>query len=72
MLIWTQQARHDVERLVGFLAAVDQGTAGRLAVQLVEVPGTLLEMPRLGVRVERYLPREVRKLVAGKYISIMS
>jgi plasmid stabilization system protein ParE len=67
-LIWTYSARSDLERLIEFLSKVNPNAAGRLALQLVQAPEILLEMPRLGKTVERYHPREVRQMITGNYV----
>ncbi len=67
-LFWTHSARADLERLVAFLSDVSPRAAQRLTIQLVKAPTILQEMPRLGTPVERYNPRDVRKLISGKYV----
>ena len=67
-LFWTHNARKDLERLITFLAGVSPRAAKRITIQLVKAPSILLKMPRLGTSVERYLPRDIRKLISGNYV----
>jgi plasmid stabilization system protein ParE len=64
---WAEAALFDVERLCLFLAAVDIDAAAKVAVRLESAPERLLSHPRLGARLEGFNPREVRRIIVGRY-----
>ena len=66
-LEWTSKALSDLVRLHDFLASVNPAAAARTVQALAAAPDTLLAHPRLGERVEGFDPREVRRLIVGKY-----
>jgi len=66
-LQWTSKAMSDLARLHEFLAAVNRTAAARAVQALVAAPGKLLEQPRIGERLDEFEPREVRRLLVGKY-----
>lgn len=66
-LQWTGKARSDLERLYEFLATVNMAAAARAVRGLVAAPALLLEHPRIGERLEEFAPREVRRLLVGRY-----
>lgn len=64
---WTSRAVSDVARLYDFLSPVDRRTAARTVQALTAAPARLLEQPRLGERLEEFDPREVRRILVGRY-----
>ena len=64
-LRWTQSAYGDLRRLYEFLEPVNPGAAVR-SVRLNRVERIPAE-PRLGERLPRFGPREVRRVLAAKY-----
>jgi plasmid stabilization system protein ParE len=66
-LDWSDDAISDLGRLYDFLAGINPSAAEKLISSLTVAPERLLEHPRLGERVEQYLPREVRRLIVGRY-----
>jgi len=64
---WTAEARFDLERLHSFLSPVNRQAAARVVRSLQAAPSRLLEYPRLGPRLDEFLPREVRRLFVGDY-----
>jgi len=66
-LRWTAKAVSDLARLHEFLAPVDPQAAARVVQRLTTTAGRLLDLPRIGEKLERYEPREVRRLLVGKY-----
>jgi plasmid stabilization system protein ParE len=64
---WSDEAISDLGRLYDFLVGVNPSVAANLISTLTAAPERLIEHPRLGERVERYLPREVRRLIVGRY-----
>ena len=66
-LRWTRKALSDLARLYEFLAPVNRQAAARSVQSLVAAPGRLLRHPRIGEKLEEFEPREVRRLIVGKY-----
>ena len=64
---WTHKAVGDLARLHDFLAPVNRRAAARILVSLAVVAGRLLDRPHLGEKLEQYEPREVRRLLVGRY-----
>jgi plasmid stabilization system protein ParE len=64
---WTSKAVDDLARLHESLTAVDARAARRAIQALVAAGGRLAETPRLGERLDRYEPREVRRVLVGRY-----
>ncbi len=66
-LRWNAKALSDLERLRAFLAPVNSRAADQTVMALVRAAGRLSEQPRLGVRLEEFKPREVRRVLVGDY-----
>ena len=66
-LKWTSKALSDLARLFDFLAPVNKAAAARAVQALTAAPLRLLEQPRLGERLEEFEPREVRRILVGRY-----
>lgn len=66
-LKWTSKALADLARLYEFLAPVNRTAAARTVQSLTGAPANLLVNPRLGERLEEFEPREVRRLLVGRY-----
>lgn len=66
-LLWTAAAADDLARLHDFLAAVNEAAAASVIRSLTAAATKLVELPRLGVRLEEFEEREVRRLVVGNY-----
>jgi plasmid stabilization system protein ParE len=66
-LAWTSRAVGELARLHDFLAPVNQRAAARVLQSLVKVAGRLPDQPRLGARLDQYDPRELRRLLVGRY-----
>ena len=64
---WADEALDDVARLVEFLSAHSARAAGELLDLLFAAPDRLLVTPRLGQRVERDGPEEVRHIFVNNY-----
>jgi len=64
---WTTKALMDLARLYDFLAPVNQAAAARLVQHLTQAPNKLLTNPRIGEKLDEFLPREVRRLLIGTY-----
>lgn len=57
----------DLARLHDFLEPVNPRAAARVLQSLTGVVPRLVETPRIGERLEWYDPREVRRILVGKY-----
>ena len=66
-LQWTSKAQSDLARLYEFLALVNKPAAARAVQALTSAPTTLLANPRIGEKLEEFEPREVRRILVGKY-----
>ena len=66
-LEWTTAALDDLKRLHSFLAAVNEPAAGRAVAMLGMAAKKLVSNPRLGRQLEKFRPREVRRIIVGAY-----
>ena len=64
---WTASATADLVRLHDFLAPVAPEAAARVVQQLAHAPNRLRDFPRIGERLDAYVPREVRRITVGQY-----
>lgn len=64
---WTRRAVADLTRLYAFLEPVAPDAALRIVQQLRRAPDRLVQYPRIGEKLEQYAPREVRRIVVGRY-----
>ncbi|MGC8491282.1 MAG: type II toxin-antitoxin system RelE/ParE family toxin [Syntrophobacteraceae bacterium] len=67
VLKWSSKALSDLARLHDFLAPVDKRAASRTVQALVSAPDRLVDNPRIGEKLEEYEPREVRRILVGRY-----
>ena len=66
-LKWTSKALSDLARLYEFLASVNQPAAAHVVQSLTNAPNTLLTNPRIGEQLFEYDPRQIRRIIVGKY-----
>ena len=66
-LKWTSKAVADLARLYQFLAPMNKPATARAVQALTKAPTILLANPRLGEQLFQFEPREVRRLLVGKY-----
>jgi plasmid stabilization system protein ParE len=66
-LKWTSKALSDLARLYEFLAPVNTPAATRIVRALTAAPTGLLVNPRIGEKLEEFEPREVRRILVGRY-----
>lgn len=64
---WTGKASSDLVRLHEHLSPVAPEAAARVVQQLARAPDRLLDYPRIGEKLDAYLPREVRRIIVGDY-----
>ncbi|PUA27894.1 MAG: plasmid stabilization protein [Cellvibrio sp. 79] len=64
---WTSKALMDLARLYDFLAPLNQNAAARLIQSLTKAPNKLLSNPRIGEKLDEFLPQEVRRILIGTY-----
>ncbi len=66
-LRWSREANNDLARLHEFMVPLNSSAADRLVVRLIKAPERLLDLPRMGSRLESFEHREVRRLLADAY-----
>jgi plasmid stabilization system protein ParE len=66
-LDWTSKGLSDLNHLHEFLFPVDPRAAAGAVRSLTAGAERLLEHPRIGEKLAQYEPREVRRLLVGKY-----
>ncbi|EQD69642.1 type II toxin-antitoxin system RelE/ParE family toxin [Ferrovum myxofaciens] len=66
-LKWTSKGLSDLARLYDFLVPVNKSAATRVVQALAAAPASLLVNPRIGEKLEEFEPREVRRILVGKY-----
>ena len=66
-LKWTVSAERDLVRLHAFLAPVNSKVAAKVVKQLVAGAEQLLAYPQLGVPLDEFAPRDVRRIIVGDY-----
>lgn len=66
-LKWTVSADRDLVRIHAFLAPVNSLAAAKVIKQLIAGAEQLLTCPQLGVSLEEFAPRDVRRVMVGDY-----
>ena len=66
-LVWTSKALSDLVRLHEFLSTVNSQAAARTVQSLAAAPTRLLENPHIGEKLDEFAPREVRRILVGRY-----
>jgi plasmid stabilization system protein ParE len=66
-LFWTSRAHDVLSRLYLFLARSNAKAAAKTLRVLVAAPKRLIAQPRIGEILEGFEPREVRRLLIGRY-----
>ncbi len=51
-LRWSREANNDLARLHEFMVPLNSSAADRLVVRLIKAPERLLDLPRMGSRLE--------------------
>ena len=64
---WTRASQRDLERVFNFLARTDRAIAERGLNLLLAAAKRIPNFPRAGLRLPRYAPREVRRLIIEQY-----
>jgi len=64
---WTSKAVSDLARLHDFLATANPAAAARTVKQLVTAATRLLANPHIGEMLDEFQPREVRRILVGRY-----
>ena len=67
ILRWTTSAERDLVRLHAFLATINPRAAAQVVRQLIAGAKQLIQYPQLGVKLEEFLPRDVRRMIIGDY-----
>lgn len=66
-LEWTGKALSDLVRLYEFLARVNEPAAARAVQALTSAAASLPVNPRIGERLDEFAPRDVRRILVGRY-----
>jgi plasmid stabilization system protein ParE len=66
-LTWTGKASSDLVRLHEFLATVNARAAAETVRALTRAAGQLQQQPRIGIKLDEFAPREVRRIIVGHY-----
>ena len=66
-LRWTNKAQSDLVRLYEFLQPVHPPAAVRAVRSLLDAAKRIHAKPRLGVRLQEFGAREVRRIIVGNY-----
>ncbi len=67
-LKWTRKALADLVRLYEFLAPINRKAASQTVQSLATAPiKKLIDQPRIGEKLEEFEPRDVRRLLIGRY-----
>ncbi len=66
-LKWTSTAHNDLSRLHVFLAKANPKAAKRAVRALVAAPLRLLAQPRIGETLNEFEPRDVRRILIGRF-----
>lgn len=64
---WTSKALSDLVRLHEFLAVKNRQAAAHTVQSLSAAPDRLLEQSRIGEKLDEFDPREVRRILVGRY-----
>ena len=66
-LQWTESGLSDLIRLHELLSPVNPKAAAKIVQSLTAAAGRLPEHPRIGETLEQYRPREIRRILIGRY-----
>ena len=66
-LKWTSKALSDLTRLYEFWAPINKLAAARTLQSLTSAPTNLLANSRIDEKLEEFEPREVRRILVGRY-----
>lgn len=64
---WSSKALSDLVRLYEFLSVKNKQAAANTIQSLSAAPDRLREQARIGEKLEEFDPREVRRIVVGRY-----
>ncbi len=67
ILRWTTSAERDLVRLHAFLVTINPRAATQVVRQLIAGAEQLIQYPQLGIKLEEFLPRDVRRMIIGDY-----
>ena len=66
-MLWNNRAISDLARLYRFLAPKAEQAAADAYSALIATPDRILSHPRMGERIMKMNPREVRRVIVGPY-----
>jgi plasmid stabilization system protein ParE len=64
---WTSKALSDLVRLYEFLSIKSREAAAHTIQSLSAAPSRLLDQARIGEKLDEFDPREVRRIIVGRY-----
>ena len=64
-VVWSADARRDLARVHDFLAPKNRPAADRTVMTLTRAPLHLIELPRMGIRVESLPEKDIRRIVVA-------
>ena len=64
---WTSKALSDLVRLYEFMALKNKQAAAQTVQSLSAAPERLPDQARIGEKLEEFDPREVRRILVGRY-----
>lgn len=67
MIKWTTSAERDIAKVYDFLARSNPKAAVQTVKLLIEGIEKIDAFPQLGIRLDDFKPREVRRLIIGDY-----
>jgi plasmid stabilization system protein ParE len=66
-LKWTSKALADLVRLHEFLVSLNPKAAAQVIQSFTKTAARLMQNPRLGIQLQEFNPREVRRIIVAKY-----
>ncbi len=64
---WTSKALADLVRLHEFLVSINLKAAAQVIQSLTKTAARLMQNPRVGIPLQEFNPREVRRIIVVKY-----
>ncbi|MEI6703022.1 MAG: type II toxin-antitoxin system RelE/ParE family toxin [Deltaproteobacteria bacterium] len=64
---WTSKALSDLVRLYDFFAVKNKQAAANTVQSLSSAPNRLFDQSRIGEKLDEFAPRDVRRIIIGRY-----
>lgn len=65
---WTKTALFDLNRLHDFVTPINPASAQKLLDLVIKATSRIQVHPRLGEQLFNFVPKELRRIVIGKYV----